>query len=252
MKKQKILTLITVALLALVLTVPALAQDASPELEIDLNRDFGYGGFGNDIQGTFSIRVSGPDDLTEVSFYIDEFLLGTDTESPYKIQFKTDSFDPGVHKIYAVGTLADGTELQSREISADFLSSDSAMGKTLDLLVPILGVTVLAMVIGAVVPMLTGKKGGTVTVGNYGAAGGAVCRRCTFPFKRHMFSPNLLVGKLVRCPHCGKVSILPASSRDALAAAEERYYASQQESAEVEVDPEKSLRSALDDSRFEE
>jgi hypothetical protein len=253
MKKQKnYYTLIIVTLLALLLSMPVLAQDATPELEIDLNRDFGYGGFGNDIQGTFSIKVTGPDDLVEVQFYIDEILLGTDRETPFKIQFVTDDFDPGVRKLYAVGTTADGTELRSLSITAEFLSSDSAMGKTLNILGPILGFTALAMVLGAVIPMLVGKKGGKVIIGNYGAAGGAICPRCTFPFSRHIFSPNLLVGKLVRCPHCGKLAILPAVSQDALAAAEERYYASEGESTEVEMDPDKSLKSALDDSRFDD
>lgn len=252
MKKQKIITVLVAALLASILTVPAFAQAETPELEIKLNRDFGYGGFGNDIQGTFSIRVSGPDDLAEVQFYLDEILLGSDSEAPFKLQFVTDDYDPGIHKIYAVGTLAGGAQLRSREITADFLSADSAMGKTMNLLGPILGFTVLAIVLGTVIPMLVGKKGGKVTIGNYGAAGGAVCPRCTFPFKRYVFSPNLLVGKLVRCPHCGKVSIQPASSRDALVAAEERYYAAQGESSEMEVDPDKSLKNALEDSRFDD
>ncbi len=47
----------------------------------------------------------------------------------------------------------------TREITSEFLSSECAGGKTLDLVVPILGFTVLAMVLGAVIPMLTGKKG---------------------------------------------------------------------------------------------
>ena len=113
---------------------PRRAIPEPPDLEIDLNRDFGYGGFGNDIQGTFSIKVTGPDDLAEVQFYIDEILLGTDREAPFKTQFLTDDFDPGVHKIYAVGRLTDGAELRSRSITAEFLSSDSAMGKTLEIL----------------------------------------------------------------------------------------------------------------------
>jgi len=252
MKKQNLLIFLAVALLALALTVPALAQDETPELEIKLNRDFGYGGFGNDIQGTFSIKVSGPDDLAEIQFYIDDILLGTDTEAPYKVQFNTDDFDSGIRQIYAIGLLADGTELRTREITSDFLSSENSMDKTMNLLGPILGFTALAMVLGAVIPMLMGKKGGKVTVGSYGAAGGAICPRCTFPFSRPFLSPNLLVGKLVRCPHCGKWSILPAVSGDALAAAEERYLASQQAPGGTDVDEEKSLKSALEDSRFDD
>ena len=44
---------------------------AQEQLTISLHRDFGYSGFGNDIQGLFSIRVSGPTDLAQVEFYID-------------------------------------------------------------------------------------------------------------------------------------------------------------------------------------
>jgi hypothetical protein len=252
MKKRSIRTILTVTLLALALTVPALAQEEIPELDIRLTRDWGYGGFGGDIQGLFSIKVSGPDDLAEVQFYIDETLLGTENEAPYKIQFNTDDFDPGLRKIYAVGTLSDGTELYSEEITAEFLSKENAGDLTMKLVVPILGFTVLAMVIAAVIPMLTGKKGGDVKIGEYGAAGGAICPRCEFPFSRHWLSPNMVIGKLVRCPHCGKWSIRPAASRDALSAAEQRYLASQEESSEVEVDPDQGLKSALEDSRFEE
>ena len=165
-KKQNFLTLLLAALLAMVLTAPALAQEELPELEIRLYRDWGYGGFGNDIQGTFSIRVSGPDDLAEVRFYIDEILLGTGSEAPFKIQFNTDNFDPGVHQVSAVGILADGTELRSRVITAEFLSSEEAGGKTMELVVPILGFTLLAIVMGTVIPMLMGRKGGKVTIGN--------------------------------------------------------------------------------------
>jgi len=100
--------------------------------------------------------------------------------------------------------------------------------------------------------MLTGKKGTQRPIGQYGAAGGTVCPRCSFPFSRNVLSPNLLLGKLERCPHCGKWSIRARAAQADLAAAEERLRAAQEESTPIDADPEESLKRALDESRFED
>jgi hypothetical protein len=235
-------------LLTLAVTLPVMAQEETPELEIGMSRDFGYGGFGGDIQGTFTIRVSGPDDLVKVEFYLDGALMGTDSESPFRLQFNTESYDLGVHRIHAMGTLADGSEIQSRELTREFVSGSDVFAN----IGPILGVVALVMVVGALVPVLTGRKSNQRPIGEYSAAGGTVCPRCRFPYSRNMFSPNVVFGKLERCPHCGKWSIRPRASHADLQAAEERLRASQQESAEIQVDPEESLKRALDDSRFDD
>lgn len=252
MRKQKPTLLLILALLTFLFVVPVSAQQESPDLEIKLNRDFGYGGFGNEIQGTFTIRVEGPETLQEVQFYLSDTLLGQDSEPPYALQFNTDNYEPGVHQIYAVGVLADGSEIKSRELTANILSSEDSMDKTLSIVVPILGVALVAMLLGAVVPALMGKKGQQKPIGEYSLAGGTVCPRCTFPFSRNSFSPNLVVGKLERCPHCGKWSIRARASQADLNAAEERLRAAQQETGEVEIDPQDSLRQALDDSRYDD
>jgi len=252
MGKRTTFTLLFTLLMVVFLTMPVMAQEEQPELQISLNRDFGYGGFGNDIQGTFSIKVSGPEDLTEVAFYLDDTLMGTDVEAPYRLQFNTDNYEPGVHTIYAVGTLSDGTQLETRQLVQDFLSSEEANSKTFDLVGPILGITLLVSLIGFLVPMLTGKKGTQRPIGEYGAAGGTVCPRCGFPYSRNVLSPNLVLGKLERCPHCGKWSIRARASQADLSAAEERLRAAQDESAQIDIDPEDNLKRALDESRFEE
>ena len=113
-------------------------------------------------------------------------------------------------------------------------------------------ITVGAMLVSALIPMLTGKRGKQRPIGEYGAAGGTVCPRCGFPFSRGVLSPNVVMGKLERCPHCGKISIRPRAGYDELSAAEERLRQAQDETAAVEVDPEEALRRALDDSQFEE
>ena len=248
MKKINKIVLLTV-ILTLLLTTAASAQSESPELKMRLSRDFGYGGFSNDIQGTFSIHVSGPDDLVEVQFYLDEILLGTDKEAKFALQFQTDNYEEGWHEIYAIGILADGTELRSNEARREFVSAEG----TMDFVIPIIIIVLAVSVIGVAVPMFMGKGGGSISIGNYGAAGGAVCRRCEFPFKRSVLSPNLVVGKLTRCPHCGKVAISRRAYPAELAAAEERYHAAQQESGTIETPSEAdSLNRSLEDSRFDD
>jgi len=126
------------------------------------------------------------------------------------------------------------------------------MDRTLGLVGPILGVTLIAVLLGAIIPALMGKRGKTRPIGEYSMAGGTICPRCNFPFSRNSFSPNLIFGKLERCPHCGKWSIRPRASQADLLAAEERLRASQEDKTEIEVDPQDSLRRALDDSRYDD
>ena len=158
----------------------------------------------------------------------------------------------GNDTIYAIGTLSDGTQIETRQLVQDFLSSDEANSKTIGIVGPILGITAVVMAISYLIPMLTGKKGTQRPIGQYGAAGGTVCPRCSFPFSRNVLSPNLLLGKLERCPHCGKWSIQARAAQADLAAAEERLRAAQEESTPIDADPEESLKRALDESRFED
>jgi hypothetical protein len=249
--KNKMLALFII--LVLLFPTSTLAQDETPSITLTLTRDFGYGGFGGDIQGTFSMKASGPDDLMEVQFYIDDLLIGTDTEAPFRIQFHTDGYEPGVHTLFAVGVLANGSQIQSNQFVREFLSGDKAMGTTLDILVPLLAIIIGISVIGVVVPMLLGKKGKQYPIGEYSAAGGAVCPRCGFPYSRHILGMNLLFGKLERCPHCGKLAIVRRATPDELAAAEERLRADREAGVkDISKEEDESLRRAIEDSRFDD
>ena len=59
-------------LAGLIVALPVLAQVSA--LTLSLSRDWGYGGFGGDIQGTFSFHAKGPADLARVEFYIDDLI----------------------------------------------------------------------------------------------------------------------------------------------------------------------------------
>ena len=90
---------------------------------------------------------------------------------------------------------------------------------------------------------------------NYGVAGGVVCQSCGLPFARNALDLNMVVGKLVRCPHCGKWAVLPAASPEELAAAEERErqtLGGATAAAEpAQLSPEKQLRRHIENSRYE-
>ncbi len=120
----------------------------------------------------------------------------------------------------------------------------------------LVGVVVLIVIVRRVIPML-GGGGGTAAksaFGRYGPAGGAICPRCGQIFARQLLSPNLVTGKLSRCPHCGKWSIVAAASPTVLAAAEAAQRGPAGEPAEATdapPNPEEKLRRQIEDSKYE-
>ena len=130
-----------------------------------------------------------------------------------------------------------------------FLSSDQAGAETQQLVIPILlfaaGITVLGL--GISVLASRNKK---FTLGKYGPAGGAVCPRCELPFTRSYLAPNLMIGKLVRCPHCGKISVLPRANQDQIQRAEDKYR-NEDPTRGKPVD-QQTYQKLIDDSRFED
>ena len=118
------------------------------------------------------------------------------------------------------------------------------------MIVPLLIVVGGATLLGVLAPVLMGRKKNH-RPGEYGMAGGAVCPRCTFPYSRRVLSPNMLVGKLERCPHCGKWAVVPRATSAELEAAESRL--AQESTGTIEtLSEEEKLRRMIDDSRFEE
>jgi DNA-directed RNA polymerase subunit RPC12/RpoP len=255
MKRATCQLLLVIVLVAL-LTAPTLGQGAAPELVLGLRRDFGYGGFG-EIQGTFSMTISGPENLTRVVFWMDDRTLGEVTAAPWQLRFLTDNFAPGSHTLTATGYTGSGQELRSNPITTRFLSSQDAGKATGKLVVTLLGGIFGLMALSALVSsLLFRRKGGAPAPGaprNYGLGGGAVCSRCGRPFARHMWAPNMVMGKLERCPYCGKWGIVRAASRAELAAAEaaELEGVTSPGQAAAESGPDQ-LRRDVEDSRFQD
>ncbi len=241
-------------LLFLLLLIPSTsyAQDDDDPFVLRVNRDFGYG-VGSQIQGRFSMRASGPDDLVRVEFLVDGEIVDEDRESPYRYNFNTDDFSPGVHELTALGYTRNGDVLPSITYSYEFLTaaeSRTGLGK---LVIPILAIVGAISLIALLGPMILGRKKGSFRLGEYGSAGGAVCPRCTFPYPRHLLSPNLVLGKMERCPHCGKVALVGRASPADLEAAERRLEEDRGRGRRpVDRDEERELSRLLEESRFED
>jgi Bacterial Ig domain len=240
---------IATGLLLLLAVVPASAQ-TDGELTIEFHRDFGYAA-GSEIQGAFSLTADGPGNLVRVDYYLDNQLLGSATQSPFKISFNTGDQVLGRHTFAAVGTTADGSEIRSLDRTLEFVSPDEGWQMAGRIALPIIGIVILMSLLGTIAPMLLGRRT-KFRLGEYSAAGGAVCPRCGMPFSRHPVSLNMVFGKLERCPHCGKLSIVSAASVSALRQAEARWQA---DSHQGELQPESRsdrLREQIDESRYEE
>lgn len=221
MKKiLKILLLVFILCLASAQLVVA----QNEEITLRLSRDFGYGGFNNDIQGLFSMKVSGPEDLVRVVFYIDTMNIGEIAKSPFNLQFTTDDYPLGQHNLHAIGFSASGKEYASNVIISNFVSASVGTKAGLKFAVPVLAIVFGATLISFIVPMITGrKKNKDFPLGgerNY-PFGGGICPKCKRPFALPLISMNLGLSKLGACPYCGKLSAVRIQSMQNLREAEQ-------------------------------
>ncbi len=226
------------------------AQEADDSLKLSMRKNFGYKA-GSRIQGSFSLEVHGPDNVEYVLFIIDDEVMGEVWDAPFKIAFSTSSYPLGDHCISATAELVNGERLASDRNCYTFLGADAVKSEMTGFVVPlVIGLAVLTLGGTLVTSLLTGRKGG-FTLGAYSSAGGSVCPRCALPYSRHFISPNLIVGKLERCPHCGKWAIVRRATAIELEQAEEHYRGhrgNEQKHIEDEVE---RLRKQIEDTRYE-
>ncbi len=248
--RRNLCGVLLIALLALAVPSPAAAQQESGELRFSLRRLFGLS-WGKKIQGRFSARVQGPDDLVQVEFYLDDQRIYLDEEPPFRYDFSTSQFEPGPHRFYALGLTEDGRRLRSATVEVEILSAAQARQVTVHLLGPLLGLVLLLTVGGMVVVWLLSRRRGAFQLGQYGLAGGAVCRHCGLPFARHFWALNAGLGKLERCPHCGRWSVARRASAEALRQAEQRYRQRVEGGRQPAQREAESLRQLLEESRYE-
>jgi hypothetical protein len=235
----------------LALTAAAFAQ--SDELVLSVHRIFGYGG-GSQIQGQFRLEASGPANLAAVTFKIDETIVATVGQPPFRVDFSTDDYPLGWHDLTALGETSDGRALASAPRRFEFVSAAEGWQAAGRIIVPVLIVAGLAIAIGLGVPLAQALRGKPAplppgTPRRYGLMGGAICPKCGRPFARHWWGLNAGLSKFDRCDNCGRWSLVRAEPLEKLRAAE---------TAEVEhpatiapdLSPEEKLRRQLDDSKF--
>jgi DNA-directed RNA polymerase subunit RPC12/RpoP len=255
---KKVISILMILSVLIAFTASYALAQSTQELQLGLSRDFGYGGFGNDIQGLFTLKIKNPPaDLARVEFYIDSTLMGTDTTLPFSLQFNTDSYPNGAHTLSALGYTSDGTELKSNQIQSQFVPAGTGIQSATKFLVPVLGVIVLVALIAVFVPVILsrGKLASTPpsTPRKYGIGGGAICPKCNRPFPLRLWWINLGASKIDRCPYCGKWSMVRPRSITELRNAEAAELTRDQPSASIAGETETDkLKRELDESRYNE
>ena len=218
--KKKVLILFVLTILLSMLSLTAVYAHDDLVFTISLQRNFGYGGFGNDIQGYFQIKLNGPlEEVAAVTYTLDGEAMGTAMESPFKLDFNTDDFVPGERNLGAKVKLLDGDEVTVQVVRVRILSKQEASQGVFKILGPLLALVAGATFISSVV---AGRGKGNIPgqAQNYsGLYGGAICPKCGHPFPRSFLGINLGFVRVERCPSCGKwISSRRASSADLEAA----------------------------------
>ncbi len=255
---KKLFWMIACLAVLVALAQPALAQNDST-LSLSLSRDFGYSSLsGSQIQGVFSVRAQGPQDLVRVIFYLDSQPLGEVTEAPYRLRFDTSNYPDGKHTLSAIGYTSSGQEIRSNDQVREFVPASQGFEGAMEILGPLLGVIVLAALLALGIPALFSRgKTKNLALGaprSYAPLGGTICPKCSRPFAMHIWGLNLLVGKLDRCPYCGKWSMAvrysPAQLREAELA--ELVDAEENSAGIPKASGEENLQKDLENSRYQD
>lgn len=210
------------------------------------------------MQGVFTVSPSETDKFTRVTYYLDDQVLGEVLEPPFTLQFSTDDYPLGAHRIAAVGYTKEAGKIQSNILQVQFVSSGEGWQAAMDIIIPMIVLILGAIGLAFLVPFIfTRGRKEKLPLGaqrNYGYYGGAICPKCTRPFSRHVYGLNLGVGKFDRCPYCGKWSMVKRSSIEELRAAEaaELNNTADDSAFKVQLTDEERFNKEVEDSRYEE
>ena len=252
--KKRVLILFILTMLLSLLSLNAVFAQTESAFSISLQRNFGYGGFGNDIQGYFQIKLKGPlEQVQQVVYTLDGQAMGTVAASPFKLDFNTDDFLPGEHQLGATVKLLGQSEVQARTVQLQFLSPEGASQSVFKILIPLFGLIIGAALISSLVAGRTNRAHPGQQQNYNGLYGGAVCPKCGHPFPRSLLGVNLGFSRLERCPNCGKWISSKRATPAELAAAEEveaeKYRVASGEKPN-QSQSEKSDEKAIDDTRY--
>jgi len=255
MKKHTSTFLLTVILL-LAFAMPAAGQ-SDAEYLLKVSKVMGTN-LGSQINGTFKLGIDGDMGVVKsVEYRIDGMAIGTASESPFTLVFKTTDHPAGGHALTAVVTKSDGSSFETPARKFTFITSEDA-GEVLNkVLLPILGITfgVVAVMMLMQFVLFRNRPLAQLEPGaprNYGFKGGAICKNCGRPFALHMWSINLLpTVRYDRCDYCGKWGVQRSASMAALRMAEQLELAkSKPEVPVAEKTEEEKLKEMLDQSKY--
>ena len=251
------MTLINLLLTILLLSLSSGAAQQEEQLQIRLQRNWGFASGTGLIQGTFTAKASGAEDLSRVVFYLDDSVLGEAEQAPFQIRFATDDYPLGLHQISAVGFTMGGDKILSNTISVEFVSPGQGWQAASRIIIPIVVIIIAAVGLAILVPLIfTRGKKEKLPPGaprSYGYYGGGVCPKCSRPFSRHIYGLNLGLHKYDRCPYCGKWSLVRRASKEELEAAEAAEIVAAQEGEFTPgTSTEEDLRQAIEESRYDD
>ncbi len=248
MKKRIIILLVLAMVFALSFSA-VMAQDSPFSLR--MVRDWGYGN-GTDINGRMSLSIKGEEaQIRQVTFFIDDEVMATVTAAPFKVQFDTNNFKPGLHRLTAeVKTVAGETHTTNGLVS-NFVEKGAANQSMVKMLLLVGGIVVASMGIQFFMQKNANKNTKYDENGHvqYGVWGGAVCPSCGQPFNRSFLGINLVGVRLERCPHCGKMVAARRAMPAELEAAERRFRAAPAEHPPVKTELEEKQEN-YDDSKY--
>jgi uncharacterized protein (UPF0212 family) len=247
--KKGIFMLLALAMIFVLSYSAVLAQDSPYTLRIV--RDWGYGN-GADINGRMSLSLKGEQDqIQQVIFFIDGEVMTSVAAAPFKYQFDTNNFEPGLHRLTAEVKTSTGETYTTNGLVSNFLEKSAANQSTLRILLLVGGIAVASIAIQFFMQKNATKslkydENGRV---QYGVWGGAVCPSCGQPFKRSFLGINLVGVRLERCPHCGKLVAARRATAEQLEAAERRSRPDSAEQAATKSELE-IKQDSYDDSKY--
>jgi len=134
---QRVVGWLAAGAIVLALGALPLAASAQESLQLKLRRTFGYSWAG-DIQGSFLLIAEGPDELRQVTFHVDDGELETVSSPPFQARLHTGDYPLGPHRLWADGTLTDGSQVISNEITAEFVAAGASGQAAVRMLTPVL------------------------------------------------------------------------------------------------------------------
>jgi DNA-directed RNA polymerase subunit RPC12/RpoP len=179
--------------------------------------------------------------------------MGTANQAPFRLVFDTNNYPAGRHDLTATGRTTEGRSVNSAPLNVNILSAAQANQMLVRILVPVLILVLLATVLGAGGSSwlaARGQRGRPGLPQSFGISGGAICPKCGRPFALSPLNLNMLTGKLVRCPYCGKWSIVRRASREALEAAVASETAGAAPTV-ADISPEEKLQKQIEESRYQ-